>query len=62
MGRKAKTEAEQAKRPDDERPEQESAERGEWGDEVAHKARTADDPLAMAPHDRAGRPSQGRPI
>lgn len=28
----------------------------DWADEAA-KARTADDPRAVAPHDRAGRPS-----
>jgi len=31
---------------------------GTWADEAA-KARTADDPRAMAPRDRAGRPSTG---
>lgn len=32
--------------------------RGNWADE-ASKARTADDPRAVAPRDRAGRPSIG---
>ncbi|HEX6968119.1 MAG TPA: hypothetical protein VF174_04795 [Micromonosporaceae bacterium] len=32
--------------------------RGNWADE-ASKARTADDPRAVAPRDRAGRPSTG---
>lgn len=33
----------------------------DWADEAA-QARTADDPRAMAPHDAAGRPSQGRQL
>ncbi|WP_187151571.1 hypothetical protein [Salinispora tropica] len=33
----------------------------DWADEAA-RARTADDPRAMAPHDAAGRPSQGRQL
>ncbi|HEX5596654.1 MAG TPA: hypothetical protein VFX61_11670 [Micromonosporaceae bacterium] len=32
--------------------------KGNWADE-ASKARTADDPRAVAPRDRAGRPSTG---
>ncbi len=41
---------------------EQDAERGrDWADEAA-QARTADDPRAMAPHDAAGRPSQGRAL
>ncbi|WP_018218270.1 hypothetical protein [Salinispora vitiensis] len=33
----------------------------DWADEAA-RARTADDPRAMAPRDAGGRPSQGRKL
>lgn len=33
----------------------------DWADEAA-RARTADDPRAMAPRDAGGRPSQGRQL
>ncbi|MGW0432281.1 hypothetical protein ACWDV4_07010 [Micromonospora sp. NPDC003197] len=40
---------------------QERAERRDWADEAA-QARTADDPRAVAPHDRSGKPSTGEPL
>lgn len=42
-------------KPTDEQ-EQKTSGAADWADEAA-KARTADDPRAMAPHDKAGRPS-----
>jgi len=39
----------------------ERAERRDWADEAA-QARTADDPRAVAPHDRSGVPSTGDPL
>ncbi|MEH1015294.1 hypothetical protein V6U90_19535 [Micromonospora sp. CPCC 206060] len=41
-----------------ERRAEQDRQRGDWADEAA-MARTADDPRAMAPRDRAGRPSTG---
>lgn len=42
----------------DEEEDRRRVRRGNWADE-ASKARTADDPRAVAPRDRAGRPSIG---
>ncbi|MFF5070278.1 hypothetical protein ACFY2R_03440 [Micromonospora olivasterospora] len=42
-----------------ERREQDEERGRDWADEAA-QARTADDPRTMAPHDAAGRPSNGR--
>ncbi|MBO4208791.1 hypothetical protein [Micromonospora echinofusca] len=39
-------------------PERRTEQDRDWADEAA-MARTADDPRAMAPRDRAGRPSTG---
>ncbi|MFG1886963.1 hypothetical protein ACGFIR_03725 [Micromonospora sp. NPDC049051] len=46
---------------DRDRREQDTERGRDWADDAA-QARTADDPRAMAPHDAAGRPSQGKPI
>ncbi|MEH0970373.1 hypothetical protein V6U77_04445 [Micromonospora sp. CPCC 205546] len=46
---------------DRDRREQDTERGRDWADDAA-EARTADDPRAMAPHDAAGRPSQGKPV
>ncbi|KIR64839.1 hypothetical protein ABUL04_26975 [Micromonospora harpali] len=43
----------------DEQRERDAERSRDWADEAA-QARTADDPRAVAPHDAAGRPSNGR--
>lgn len=56
----AEQKSRQQTRTAEEERRQQDAERSEdWADRAA-RARTADDPAAMAPRDAGGRPSNGR--
>ncbi|MEH0819177.1 MULTISPECIES: hypothetical protein [unclassified Micromonospora] len=49
----------QTRTAEEERREQDAERSEDWADKAA-RARTADDPAAMAPRDAGGRPSNGR--